>query len=1021
MVADRDERRPLAVLFCDIVGSTNYLRNLGPDDWLSILRDFHQTTSRVVHEFGGYVAQHLGDGQLIYFGFPEAHDDDARRAVETALGIIAAMADLNVRLLYRGWPELRVRIGIATGRTLIGSLGSGSESLAHGEIPHLAARLQSMAEPNTILIDDVTRHLVDGFFRCQALPGKTPKDFPRASLHAVLGRTDARSRLDVSMMGGLSPFVGRAPELRALAEAWEDVSRGGRRNVVIRAEPGMGKTRLVQAFRRQLEGADHVFECRASAYHKNRALYPIIDMIERTLGIQPDEPNERRLGKIEGWLSGSSALGLGVVGAFAPLFSANGAPHQATLNLSPQKQRQVVFQSLLGWLEFLGKRGTVLLLVEDAHWADPSTLQFLDTLAASESNSRLLVVLTARPEFENPWPGRCLNIALERLGDSDTAQIVTSLAPDKILSSELLAFVLKKAEGVPLFAEELTKTLMEAGVLAVSSDRGSSPPPSLDQLEIPSPLGGVLMARLDRLGRAKQTAQLAATLGREFRLDILAAVGSMTPDVLSEDFRKLIEAGLVYPVSDNTYAFKHALIRDAAYDLSSTYARQSAHVLIASTLEERFPDIAKAQPDLLAFHYAAADRKAAALPYAQLAADQALQRCAYVEATVHASSVVSWAECLEGSPRSEAELVANSVLSQAMMATRGWADPQVEAIAKRSATLLREVDSFNRYRVPTLWSLFAYYHTASKRRAANEVARQLVAAADATGDPGLRAAAATVLGITLHPEGNMSGARHALEQAISLYDPKLHRDQGPRMGLDSLVLAKTLLAHLQWFSGQTAPAFEQVRTALQWARDVGHVPSIAIGLLYGCQVYQFAGDKAGAATMTAEILTLAQKYGLPAYEGYAAIIHAWATGDEQRADAILGGLAAMGCKLCLSYYGSLIADNLAERGCLDGAIDRIDRCLVLCQENDEHFYAPELHRRRAMYRLLQQDSGVPESARASLKEAAQLARRHDMPRVEALAIRDLVSHFGEDEPYRSRLEHLVELNPGVHEVNNARA
>jgi TOMM system kinase/cyclase fusion protein len=1015
LIADSDERRALAVLFCDIVGSTNYLRKLGPEDWLSILRDFHETTSRVVLQFGGYVAQHLGDGQLVYFGFPEAHDDDARRAVETALGIIGAMADLNARLLYRGWPELRVRIGISTGRTLVGSVGSGSEALAHGEIPHLAARLQSMAEPNTILIDQATHRLVEGFFRCQLVEGKTPKDFPQIALHVVLGRTGARTRLDVSTIVALSPFVGRASQVQALATAWDESSGGTRRNVVIRAEAGMGKTRLLQTFRTQLEAADHVFECRASPYYQNRALYPIVDMLERSLGIQPDEPNERRLGKLERWLSGSSALGLGATALFAPFFSVKVASDRAQANLSPQRQRQIVFQSLFNWFEFLGKRGTVLFILEDAHWADPSSLEFLDSLIKSESNSRLLLVITARPDFQNPWPDRCSELTLDRLPDSDTEQIVASIVPASVVPTDLLRFVLKKADGVPLFAEELTKTLVEAGVLAGGRDSTRCDSALLSQLEIPSPLSGVLTARLDRLGRAKQTAQLAATLGREFRLDILSAVSSAQPEVLTEDFGKLIDAGLVFLLANDTYAFKHALIRDAAYDLTSTQARQRVHARIASTLEERFPDIVNGQPDLLAFHHAAADQRAFAVRYAQRAAEHALQRCAYSEAIAHASNAIAWAEALESSAHAEAELAANGVLSQAAMATRGWADAEVEAIARRSAALLRQVDPFNRHRVPTLWSLFAYHHTASHRRAAHEIARELVAVADASCDQGLCAAAATMLGITLHMEGNMSGAGRALERAIQLYDPKLHREQGPQMGLDSLVLAKTLLAHLRWSSCDSASAFSLVTTAIKWAREVGHVPSIAIGLLYGCQIYQLAGDKGTAAAMTEEILTLAQKYGLPAYEGYAAIMHAWATRDEKRAEAIVDGLTSMGCNVGLSYWASLVADNLAERRFLDAAVERIEQCLSICQKNDEHYYEAELCRRRGIYQL-QRHQGPTDGARASLERAIDLASRQEMPRIEALAIRDLLVHFGEREHIRTRFNELLALYPGLHDL-----
>jgi hypothetical protein len=349
------------------------------------------------------------------------------------------------------------------------------------------------------------------------------------------------------------------------------------------------------------------------------------------------------------------------------------------------------------------------------------------------------------------------------------------------------------------------------------------------------------------------------------------------------------------------------------------------------------------------------------------------------------------------------------------MDTRGWADPQVKAIADRSSALLRQLDPFSARKIPALWSLFAYHHTASHRRAAREVAQELVAVADGSGDGGLRAAAETILGIALHPEGQIAKARHALERAIQFYDPKIHRDQGAQIGLDSLVLAKTLLAHLHWFSGDSKSAFTLVSSALEWAREVAHVPSIAIGLLYGCQVHQFAGDRGTTAAMTSEILTLASKYGLPAYEGYAAIIHAWATRDDQRADAVLNVLSAMGCKLCLSYYSSLVADNLAERGDIDAAVERIDHCLSLCRENDERYYEPELLRRRGMY-LLQTDRAPSDAIRHSLEQAAKLARERDLPRTEALATGELLRRFGNELTHWTRLKHLLAVHPGLREI-----
>jgi TOMM system kinase/cyclase fusion protein len=1010
-VADSDERRPLAVLFCDIVGSTNHLRKLGPEDWLSILRDFHESTSRVVLQFGGYVAQHLGDGMLVYFGFPQAHDDDPRRAVEAGLEIITALSSLNTRLLYSGWPELRLRIGIATGRTLVGSVKSGSETLAHGETPHLAARLQNMAEPNTVLMDQATYDLVKGFFRCEEVTGTTARDFPQTHLYVVRGRTEERTRLDVSTKRGrLSSFVGRSAELTALNAAWTEVLSGERRSLLIKGEPGLGKTRLVQTFGRALDGADHILECRASPYRQNRALHPIVEMLERILELQSGEDNESKLRKLESWLSGSSALGLSSLPVFAPLFSLT-LPEERTIpDLSPSKLRQLAFELLVKWFDFLGKRGTVLLLIEDVHWADPSTLELLGHLVAGQPGSRLLLLFTARPEFSNPWRDACPTLELERLSDTDTEMIVTSLAPNLSVARDFLRVVLGKAEGVPLFAEELTRTLIETGALTAEGDptTATGSVPSLP--EIPSTLTGLLMARLDRLGPAKRTAQLAATIGREFRRDLLTEVSSVDPEALSTDIQHLVDEGLVHPagLSKEAYAFKHALIRDAAYELMSSHARGNAHERIAAAFERRFPDVVNNQPDLVAYHYAAAGQRRRALVFAQRAAEQALKRSAYVEAIAHASNAKTWSADLNESERAEAELGANGLLSQSIMMTRGWADPEVKALADRSAALLHDLAPRSPHRVPTLWSLFAYHHTASNRRAARTAAEDLVGVAEGTGDPGFRAAAAAILGITLHPEGNISAARRTLETAIRLYDPELHRNQGAKIGLDSLVLSKALLAHLIWFEGDSGAAFGLVREAVEWARATGHIPSTAIGLLYGCQVYQFAGDRAAAGEMTGEILALSKQYGLPAYEGYAAIIHAWATRNEPMAEGVLSGLKMMGCNLCLSYYGSLVAENMADRGALDAAIARMDECLALCATNDEHYYEPELHRKRALYEL--QKGGDRDSARASLERAAALARRQEMPRLEWLAGQELSKSFGSDS-FKERMAQLGKLYP----------
>jgi hypothetical protein len=348
------------------------------------------------------------------------------------------------------------------------------------------------------------------------------------------------------------------------------------------------------------------------------------------------------------------------------------------------------------------------------------------------------------------------------------------------------------------------------------------------------------------------------------------------------------------------------------------------------------------------------------------------------------------------------------------MATRGWAHPEVKAAADRSAELIPQLPPDNRHRVPTLWFLFTYHHVASNRPAARTVAEQLIEVAERSPDPGLLAAALMLRGLALFIDGDHAGARPIFERAIALYDPDRHRDHAARFGLDTLVMAKAFMAHIRWFSGDTPGAFALVADAIAWARTLGHVPSIALGLLYGCTIQQRAGDRSAVLAIATEILTLSSRYGLPAYEGYAATLEAWATDDDHRIRAIASGLTALGCRLALTYYGSLAADGQARRGEIDAAIACIDHCLSLCREYDEHFYEPELHRRRAMYEAQREPSA--EGVRASLEQAARLARRNAMPRVEALATLDLLRRFGGGEQHRARLDELLARNPGLREL-----
>jgi hypothetical protein len=665
----------------------------------------------------------------------------------------------------------------------------------------------------------------------------------------------------------------------------------------------------------------------------------------------------------------------------------------------------------------MAREHPILLLAEDLHWADATTMEFLGQLVRDAPDVPLCVCMTARPELVSSLaPTGTSTIPLGRLDRGQIEAMLGALVDDKALPAAAIAHIADRADGVPLFIEELLRTMIDAEILVERGDHYDATGP-LSTAAIPATLNALLTARLDRIPRVKGTAQLAAALGREFSVELLAATSGCEPAAVAADLDSLMRAGVMLRKRRGKATiglFKHALMRDAAYESLSPGARQLVHARIAETLEARFPDVVRTRPDLLAHHHSAAAQMRPAVGYAQRAAELGLQRSTYTEAIAHASNAAAWAHALPGGEAIAAELAANGALIQALMATRGWADLKVKAAADRSTSLLDQLELDSPHRVPTLWFLFTYHHVASHRRNAREVTEQLVALAERSGDQGLGAVAATAHGLALFVDGDHGRARRIAGGAIALYDPARHRDHGPVYGSDSLVLAKTCMAQFCWHAGDDDEAFALVASAIQWARDIGHGPSIALGLLYGCFLHQFAGHTGAVAALAGEILAMSAKYGLPAYEAYAATFHAWATGDGSRIELVVSTLTSLGCKLGLSYYTSLVADGHAARGQLDAAIACIDHCLQLCRDNDEHFYEPELYRRLARYEA--QRCPGSEAVRAALAQAVQRARRQQIPRVEAEALGELVRGFEHDHDDHARLEQLRTQYPGLRET-----
>jgi class 3 adenylate cyclase len=677
------ERRQLTVLFCDLADSTRLAQQFDLEDLREVIRTYQATCVDIIQRFAGHVAQYLGDGLLVYFGYPQAHEDDAQRAVRTGLGILAAMETLNTRLVRDKGVHLAVRIGIHTGLVVVGEMGSGDrhEHLALGDTPNLAARLQGLAAPDTIVISDATSHLVQGYFTCQDLGTHLLKgiDTP-VRVSQVVGESAAQSRLDVAGASGLTPLVGREAEVTLLRERWAQSTERLGQVVLLSGEAGIGKSRLVHVLTESVvaKGAPRL-TLRCSPYHTNSAFYPVIDHLQRLTQWHRAESPEAKLALLEQTLQSAGLPLAEAVPLLAALLSLPLLDQYPPLTLNPPRQKQKTQEALVAWLLAEAAQQPVLAVWEDLHWADPSTLELLGLILDQAPTTRLLMVLTCRPEFRLPWAPRSYvtPLTLSRLTRQQIEEMVLLVTGGKPLPAEVVQQIVAKTDGIPLFVEELVKMILEAGLVREEAGRyvltGPLPP-----LAIPTTLQDALMARL---ASVKDVAQLGAVLGREFAYALLRAVAPLDEATLQHGLAQLVEAELLYQrglLPQATYLFKHALVQDAAYQSLLRSTRQQYHQRIAQVSEAQFLETATTQPELLAHHYTEAGLTAQAIPYWQRAGQRAVERSANLEAVAHLTKGLEVLTTLPDTPeRAQQELVMQTTLGPALVAIKGQASPEV--------------------------------------------------------------------------------------------------------------------------------------------------------------------------------------------------------------------------------------------------------------------------------------------------------------------------------------------------------
>jgi TOMM system kinase/cyclase fusion protein len=992
-------RRQLTVMFCDLVDSTSLSGQLDPEDYREVVQAYQETGAAVIQRFGGYIAQYLGDGLLVYFGYPQAHEDDAQRAVHAGLGIVAAMAELNARLEQRKGVGLAVRIGIHTGLVVVGDIGGGSrqEQLALGETPNVAARIQGLAAPNTVAISAATFRLVQGYFTSQERGFHSLRGvMAPVQVYRIVGESAAQSRLDVAGVTGFTPLVGRDPEVALLLERWAQSQDGRGQVVLLSGEAGIGKSRLVEVLRERVlsKGATRMaFRC--SPYHQNSALYPVVDHLQRLLHWHRDEASEAKLDKLERVLRTSRLPLADVVPLFAVLLSLPHPDGYPPLHLSPQRQKQKTHEALVAWLLEEAERQPVLAVWEDLHWADPSTLDLLSLVLDQAPAARMLTLLTCRPEFHPPWATRShpTQITLGRLARAQVEAMIHSLTGGKALPAEVVEQVVAKTDGVPLFVEELVKMILESGLVRGEDNHYLLTGP-LSSLAIPSTLHDSLMARLDRLSTTRELIQLGAVLGREFAYEVLQAVAPVDETTLQQGLAQLMDAELIYQRGlppRSRYIFKHALIQQAAYQSLLRSTRQQYHQRIAQVLEAQFPETVETQPELLAYHYTEAGLSEQAVDYWQRAGQRANERSANAEAIGHLGKGLAVLKTLLETPeRLQRELTLHTTLAQALKDAKGYGHPAVEQAYTRARELCRQIGETPRL-FPTLLGLSIYYVVRAELQTARDLGEQLLSLARRAQAPVLLVEAHYALGVTLFWLGEFAPAREHLEQGIVHYDPQRHRSHLALFGQDGGAVCLCRVALVLWYLGYPDQARSRSREALALARELSHPFSLAYVLLWTALLYNHRREVQETRKWADAVTALSTERDFPYWSTQGTILQGWVLAAQgQRAEGMgqihkgLVALQATGTEVLRPYCLGLLADAYGKMRQAREGLALLDEALALVNKTGERWPEAELHRLKGEL-LLSLSADNHAEAEECLRQALDVARHQHTKSLELRA------------------------------------
>ena len=998
------QRRQLTVMFCDLVGSTELASRVDPEVLRDVVRSYQQVCDAVIHQLHGNVAQYLGDGLLVYFGYPVASEDDPRRAVRAGLGIIEAIAALNARLQRERGITIAVRVGIHTGPVVIGEIGGASrrEELALGETPNVAARLQAIAESDTIVISAATHRLLRGSVMVTDLGAQVIKGLPAPlRTYRVQGDGGAANSLEASAAGALTPLVGRDQEVGLLLDRWEHAKDGRGHVVLLSGEPGIGKSRLGRGLEDRIAAEGYPrWECRCSPYHQDSALFPLIDLFERELHFDRDDAPPERVAKIE---AGLARYGLGqpeTVSLWAAFLSVAVPDLHPSLNLTPQRQKEKTFEAIVDLLLALAAEQPLLFIVEDLHWADPSTRELVDFVFGQVPAASILMLMTSRPEFRPPWAQRShfTYLTVNRVTRKQTELMVERVTGGRSLPTEVLQQIVAKTDGVPLFVEELTRMVLESGLLRDHGDRYELAE-ALPPLAIPSTLQDSLMARLDRLGSVKEVAQVGAALGRTFQYGLLRAIASIDERTLQGALAKLGESDLLHQRGvppDATYLFKHALIQETAYQSMLVSRRQQLHTSIANTLVERFPLTTGTQPELVAHHYTEAGLAERAVDYRQRAGQRAVERSANLEGIAHFTRGLNVLATLPDSRDGrERELALRTGLGPALMSTKGLGAPEVEQNYTRALALCRQFgDRPELFAV--LRGLWEFHELRGDLKTARELAEELFRLAQADDNVALRLIAHDVLGDTLYWLGEFTRSLEHLERGIELYRSDEHRALAHQhAGYDPGVACRSFSAYALWYLGYPDRAVRRNEEAIALARELSQPFSLILAVEFGAVVRHLRREAPLAKASAETDIALSTEQANAFFLGCGMVEQGWAIAHEGQAGEgvalIVRGMdecRSSGAVLEFPHCWAALADAYRGAGRIDEGLQAVAEGLKQARETSARFIEAELYRLKGEL-LLAGDGRGAVDAEDCFRQAVEIARRQNAKSLELRAATSL--------------------------------